>query len=347
MKKWMAAAAVVAFGTPGFAQAAEVAALRCARSPQDMQEVQRAEGQILAGFDTASQQSLLRPREVQARTQPRAVDDRVKEANELAEKGRAAYRKLELDAGRSSLTRAQAALRKLLPWLEDTELADILLDLGLIQIESGDAEAAVKTFRLARFYGAPRALDPRFFPEPAMKAYAKGAARAEASGMGTLAIHTDPPGAEIFLDGRRVGIGPRVVDHVVAGDHFVRIRAADRKPVVRKIQVSEGHSHRVTLRAPEHRVSTDLALSGDPDRDFQRQLAYGESVGSPFVLAYGQEEGSLFVRAIDVDRGVLLFHQSIPTGSTPAEIRGLAQDASAAVDAAAIGRRDRKDVTVD
>lgn len=339
------AALLLALSLPVTAVADEVVPLRCMSAPDDMQKVTAVEAQILGSFRATTSATLLDAKEIKMRTSPRSADDRLAAAQKAADAGRDAYRKLELDTAAAQLQSAQTQLRKLLPWLEDAELADILLDLGLVQIEQGKGGDAVTTFRLARYYGAPRALDPKFFPQAAMKSYAKGSAAAEGSGIGAIAVRTVPAGADVFVDGRAVGKSPVVVSQVVSGEHFVRVRTSEGHRSWTRVAVDGGRTARVTLRAPRAPISGDIALTGDPDRDFSRQLQTGEAVGARFILAYGVDtNGRLFIRVIDAFQGHTVFDEHVDGGSDPATLRELAKDAAATVDATS---GDVQRVTVD
>jgi hypothetical protein len=70
---------------------------------------------------------------------------------------------------------------------------------------------------------------------------------------GKLRILTNPPSAEILVDGRRVGVGGVVDFRVPTGARRVRVQAAGYAPWDTTITVQTGVTHtlgRVVLRVP-------------------------------------------------------------------------------------------------
>ena len=71
----------------------------------------------------------------------------------------------------------------------------------------------------------------RFYP-PAEKAEAT----AQTAGNATVTVLSDPPGAEIYLDGKFVGDTPSTLQ-VSAGTHKIRVEASGKKPFERELDV--------------------------------------------------------------------------------------------------------------
>jgi len=88
---------------------------------------------------------------------------------------------------------------------------------------------------------APASVAPTLVPRPVTIA------------TGKLRILTNPPNAEILVDGRRVGVGGVVDFRVPTGERRVRVQAAGYAPWDTTITVEAGVTHtlgRVILRVP-------------------------------------------------------------------------------------------------
>jgi len=83
---------------------------------------------------------------------------------------------------------------------------------------------------------APAAQQPAALPTD------KGSA-AEA---GALVFETRPPGAEIWLDEKRIGVTPFTLDKVAPGKHAIELRLAGFHPWFTSITVDAGARQRVT-----------------------------------------------------------------------------------------------------
>jgi len=90
-------------------------------------------------------------------------------------------------------------------------------------------------------------------PPPTPVPVVTAPARLAAVATGKLRLLTNPPSAEILLDGRRVGIGDAVDLRVPVGSRHLRVQATGYQPWDTTIVVQAGVTHtlgRVTLRVP-------------------------------------------------------------------------------------------------
>ncbi len=72
-----------------------------------------------------------------------------------------------------------------------------------------------------------------------MRGHTKAAStKSEVNGTGTVAIHSDPSGADIYVDGKFAGQTPSTF-HLATGTHQVEIRDAGRKSWSREIEISK------------------------------------------------------------------------------------------------------------
>jgi len=74
-----------------------------------------------------------------------------------------------------------------------------------------------------------------------------------AEGMrGSIEVQTDPPGAEVFVDGRSIGPSPAVAEGLLVGDHYVTVKAPGYEEIVRRATVEEAFQATVEYTLYEH-----------------------------------------------------------------------------------------------
>lgn len=64
---------------------------------------------------------------------------------------------------------------------------------------------------------------------------------------GSLRIETEPPGAEVFVDGRFVGASPARAESLLAGDHYVTLKMVGYERQVQRVTVQTGFEDMVTF----------------------------------------------------------------------------------------------------
>jgi hypothetical protein len=74
--------------------------------------------------------------------------------------------------------------------------------------------------------------------------------RVEAPPMGTLRVESEPPGAVVLLDGRRIGTTPLLTADVPAGEHLLRIEDDRGASWEERITVGDGSEVRVRAAMP-------------------------------------------------------------------------------------------------
>ncbi|MEQ8279359.1 MAG: PEGA domain-containing protein [Deltaproteobacteria bacterium] len=159
---------------------------------------------------------------------------------------------------------------------------------------------------IRRFEG--RAAHPDALPATATRGTHALFSSATPFGAGLLLVETEPPGAQVRLDGRELGKAPVVVDEIVAGEHlveatdgtmFARQIVHVRPDTVTKAEIDLATSIRVALQVLSTPPLADVYLDGDlvgktplqlnelPPKRYNfvvRRDGYHESKGS-FVLS--------------------------------------------------------------
>jgi hypothetical protein len=64
--------------------------------------------------------------------------------------------------------------------------------------------------------------------------------------LATLAVESRPPGASVFLDGRRVGTTPLLLDPAPSGSHALRLELDGYRRWTAAVRVVAGERNRVT-----------------------------------------------------------------------------------------------------
>ncbi|MGE3179807.1 MAG: PEGA domain-containing protein, partial [Vicinamibacterales bacterium] len=64
--------------------------------------------------------------------------------------------------------------------------------------------------------------------------------------LATLAVESRPPGASVFLNGRRVGMTPLLLDPAPSGSHALRLELEGYRRWTATVRVAAGERNRVT-----------------------------------------------------------------------------------------------------
>jgi hypothetical protein len=154
--------------------------------------------------------------------------DRAKRAFEVAEemvqKGRAAYETLDLEPAIDYLNTALNKYERHAGHVTDIKkVAELLMLLGATHILRGEDKTGTK--RLAQAVAVDPSIepDPRIFNPSMREIFQDVTKKLKERPQGTVAITSNPSYAEIYLDGKFVGVTPTAMDKVPEGRHFVRM----------------------------------------------------------------------------------------------------------------------------
>lgn len=105
---------------------------------------------------------------------------------------------------------------------------------------------------------------------------------------GALRVRTDPPGAEVTLDGKSVGRTPLQLHEVATGTHTVTLALDGYDWVVRTFTVQGGLVHELDVqlhrRAPPPASAAPLSAPAPPDRGRALRIAAYAMLGTATVL---------------------------------------------------------------
>jgi hypothetical protein len=95
---------------------------------------------------------------------------------------------------------------------------------------------------------------------------------------GSLEVTTEPAGAEVFVDGRSLGPAPATGEALLAGAHYVTVRALGYRELIVRVEVGADRTSRVTL--PLEEAGSALLLRQNLPR-IRREL--GQPTAGPAI----------------------------------------------------------------
>ncbi len=153
---------------------------------------------------------------------------RLENAHELIRKGEDAYFALDFATAAASLAEGAGILTACLASLDEEEMTRLLYKARLFEgvswLESGQREAAKMAFLKLLVLRVDFQPDPAILPPHARDVFAEAVREVHAADFATLEVRSEPPGAEVWLDGVRRGITPTTVAGLPPGVHQIRLR---------------------------------------------------------------------------------------------------------------------------
>lgn len=174
--------------------------------------------------------------------------DQIDLARSTLQKGIEALGQLELDTAAGLLQDAVDQLVVVLPYIKKQELADAMVALASAHAQQGRRRASNAVLIRLLTWRSDYEIDPQQYP-PAMVAQVEEARRAVMKqARGEAKIESEPPGAQVFVDGRYVGVTPVVASDLLVGEHFVTFRKLGYKKGLRVAQVSARAPGQVSMK---------------------------------------------------------------------------------------------------
>jgi len=213
--------------------------------------------------------------------------DRAKKAFEVAEemvqKGRAAYETLDLDPAIDYLNTALNKYERHAGHVTDIKkVAEVLMLLGATHILRGEDKTGAKRLAQAIAIDPSVEPDPRIF-NPSMREIFQDAAKKLAERpQGTVSMTSNPSYAEVYLDGKFVGVTPTAMDKVPEGRHFVRLVREGYKSwgkvieVVGQVEAADTATLKASDNFEEYDALVEAVMPSLPNK------AAGDKVGVVF-----------------------------------------------------------------
>lgn len=155
---------------------------------------------------------------------PANANDFMAQAESLFEEAKLDYENLELDGAIEKLDLAMGKLEGGAAFLMDLSLAtNILYYLGVCHAFNGDMDKSNSAFLRAYVLAPEKKPDPDVFPPDVISMFSEATSLVHTLGTGSLSVGSDPQAAQVFLDGKFMGMSPVSIDNITAGKHFVRL----------------------------------------------------------------------------------------------------------------------------
>lgn len=225
-------------------------------------------------------------------------DFALKSGRDLLEEGRVLYQNAEPDQAIPMLEMAAEELEVGIAATGNTDfLIDTWLTLGLAYTGMGDMDNANRAYREVVVLDPTRELDPISYPPEVIEAYRAVHGQVMAEGTGSLALNASVQNAEIFVDGRSVGLAPVTVDNLPVGRHRVFVTAEGGLRAYEEVLIEAGGTRKLSLQIEERQITKP---SEDRyGRSAQIESLYGAVGGysqTPLVLLAGETgEGQVAV----------------------------------------------------
>lgn len=195
------------------------------------------------------------------------VVESLRTARDLFQNARMSYDNLEIDAAIEQFEQALQAYEENIAHVSDfTEISDCLLYIAAAQLLQGSSRQARSTIRQMLIIDPERRPDPDVFPPPVTEAFEQEAGRMDRVREGRLDVTSDPPGADVYVDGIYQGPAPIELPGLKSGRHYVRVRQQG--------YVEAGQVVEVSRRRPTSvEVSLERTSDGVAIADMLREIA--------------------------------------------------------------------------
>jgi len=213
-------------------------------------------------------------------------------AKALLDEGRVLYERASPDQAIPVLEDAVKAFNATMAYTtENRSLIEALLLLGFANIVMGDEDTARRAFGRVVLMDPSRVLDEINYAPRIVNFFAGVREDVLAHGYGSIEVLTPLPGAEVYVDGRRMGVTPMVAEQLPVGRHFLAVVGADGYRTFGMVEIQPDHrgSARVSLE------DRDLARPDDSERGRARQTeqlyrSLGEYLETDAILLAGMDE---------------------------------------------------------
>ncbi len=165
------------------------------------------------------------------------------DADQQLSDGQALFTQMDIENARAKIEAAIKQYELRLPELAARDgsvakLRDAWIRRAAIQFFDGDHDGARDSLRRVFVLDPKTAWSPKVFPPQMKKAVVESRLLFEALGSGKLDVTTDPPGAEVYVNGAPRGISPTTIDDAPAGPSYVSLRRRGWAPLMTVVEVS-------------------------------------------------------------------------------------------------------------
>jgi hypothetical protein len=253
----------------------------------------RLSQELVDALELSGRLDALDPAEVAQRLSGRedlVVEDMAMRAGvDLLRSGRLLYERAQPDQAIPELQRATRALgHGALITGQTRELIESWLLLGLAEFGMGNLDAAHSAWRQVAILAPSRELDPLNYPPKVIEQFNTVRGDVRALDQGTLQVTAGDSGAEVFVDGRSVGVAPLTIEGLSPGQHFVYAQDVAGHRAGRRVSLEPGAGVSVDFSMEAYQLG--IASSKTAGRARQTQELYeslGEHTQTDLVLLAG------------------------------------------------------------
>jgi hypothetical protein len=132
-----------------------------------------------------------------------------------------------------------------------TDLVDASLLWGVAQCKLRRAKVCQSAFRRVVTFRESVEYDTAVLPADVAPMFQEVRDETLAGPRGSIRIESEPPGAEVFVDGRFIGAAPTRAEGLLAGDHYVTLQLAGYERSVHRVVVQTDFEDTVTFELLE------------------------------------------------------------------------------------------------
>jgi hypothetical protein len=159
--------------------------------------------------------------------------DQIDEGRAALADGQKSLQSLEMGAAIKKLNQAVDVLAKVLPHIKKQELADAMMALAAAEFLNGDKKGAAKTLLRLLVWRPDYKLDTQKYPPELIAPLEDARKEVDKLKRGSLEIHSEPPAAQAYVDGKYLGVTPTFAEGLPVGEHWVTFkREGYRKAVM-------------------------------------------------------------------------------------------------------------------
>ncbi len=187
-------------------------------------------------------------------------------------------------------------------------LFDALMTQGMIARAVNDEVLMRQAFGRAAELNPRHRLNRNAYPPSAIKIFDGERERLTKSGVGDIAVQTNPPAAEVFLNGILNGVTPLAMKSLPCGTYALMIKTNKYEPVMKTVEVKPDETVRVSSRLRwvngKQSGSAGAARSGSRSEidECLRSAELLKADRGVLIADREMADGSGFVRARLVDR---------------------------------------------
>ncbi|RME52027.1 MAG: PEGA domain-containing protein [Deltaproteobacteria bacterium] len=221
------------------------------------------------------------------------LEQKLKELDERINAGREKMVNGDMEGALVDLERAKALLEEeKVRQNANFDYSQVDLFLGSTLASLGKTEEAVEAYRRFMEKTPQSEILPETVPIEFIERFEELRAEHEQAPKGVVSIVSEPPFANVYLDGSLRGVTPLTIDNLTFGDHDIRIEIEDYKTLYAKVTIdsTELKSLSVTLQPNDgpqrfEQYVEEIRTAADPGAKAQKSHLLGDLLDVDYVVS--------------------------------------------------------------